>query len=397
MSQERRVFLRYRREDLLAYLFSLVLVAIIAKSMDIHRWAEVAVGSALAYMAITFTMKRGGVRLNALESVRNISLGILKYPREFGESWWRWRRVLAPPLFAFVFVVLIETQLREHLHGTIWVRRFPWEIAVGIGVVIPMIFRTIMLGAHLFRRARVREILASSTWKPFLDGMSISNHLIHAYLTGAITQVCAVAPSVIFYRLTCPTLLRETLLILAFGIYSYRYRPPAKLFPIFEEWHERHHKSWFYFSVFHGHHHDAVPCGLIAVNEAGFLESFDRSLLYGVFFDSIVLSQTAFCAINIRGMLSHQYIPGVFPYSRFVVQNALHHVVHHFGSLLPIGFAKPRSERDRDYSYDNARVRWFLATVERYEGLAAEEKRRYLDPESCEARPIGTLREIMRK
>jgi hypothetical protein len=81
-------------------------------------------------------------------------------------------------------------------------------------------------------------------------------------------------------------------------------------------------------------------------------------------------------------MVVHQYIPGVFPPAKVTVIGRAHHITHHFGSALPLGMIYEGYIEVRDmnngYKPDNPVTRWFLAEVERREGVAPELGEKFL-------------------
>ena len=94
----------------------------------------------------------------------------------------------------------------------------------------------------------------------------------------------------------------------------------------------------FEFNYMHGPHHDALPCGMIAVADNGPLEGVVRHYLGH--FDSFLAPPHAFFQWTktvVRDMVGHQYIPGVFPFAFSVAQIGVHHIEHHYLSLYPIG------------------------------------------------------------
>jgi hypothetical protein len=97
------------------------------------------------------------------------------------------------------------------------------------------------------------------------------------------------------------------------------------------------HNSEIDFVFLHGTHHDAIPSGLIAVGENGFLEGFMRFTIGGfptAFYNPLIafLFLTLAIKANIDG---HQYIPGIFPRLARSVLATNQHVTHHYGSLEP--------------------------------------------------------------
>src|SRR5205085_30516 len=128
------------------------------------------------------------------------------------------------------------------------------------------------------------------------------------------------------------------------------------------------HQSRFFFTVFHGHHHDAIPSAMIgSAGGTGFFENTDRVFSLLDFLNSIVVVQLNWAWVIGFDMVVHQYIPGVFPFAKPTVQGTSHHVTHHFGSALPLGiifkgYVEP-GDMNNGYRPDNVVTRWFLGEV----------------------------------
>src|SRR5262249_22010265 len=147
-------------------------------------------------------------------------------------------------------------------------------------------------------------------------------------------------------------------------------KPSIIGFRLFYDNHTIAHQSRFFFTVFHGHHHDAIPSAMIgSAGGTGFLENTDRGLTWLDPLNSIVVMQVSWAYSIAFDMVVHQYIPGVFPFAKVTVLGTAHHITHHFGTALPIGmiFQKYIEPRDMNNGYkpDNPVTRWFLAEVER--------------------------------
>jgi hypothetical protein len=245
--------------------------------------------------------------------------------------------------------------------------------------VIVTAFRVAILIAHLLRASVVREVLESSTQKKAIAQFSIQQHIFHAFVTGMVAHLSLVAPAVLFYRWTSPSILREGLLIAGFLLYRAIARPLEKRnlieksglihHHLFYDNHRLAHRSRFFFTVFHGHHHDAIPSALIgSAGGTGFLENVDRTLMWLDPLNSIVVQQFNWMYSIAFDMVVHQYIPGVFPPAKVTVIGRAHHVTHHFGSALPLGMIYDAyieaNDMNNGYKPDNPVTRWFLAEVE---------------------------------
>jgi len=99
------------------------------------------------------------------------------------------------------------------------------------------------------------------------------------------------------------------------------------------------HNSELEFVLLHGTHHDAIPCGLIAVAGNGFLEGFLRFTIGSpVAFYNPVVSFIVYMFDVKTDIELHQYIPGVFPRLPRRVLEVGQHSTHHYGRLEPYSF-----------------------------------------------------------
>lgn len=395
-----KFFLRYRGDDFLLYVFSLVLTGAVIWPILEHPALRGLLCAALIYLAWLFPKKHGW---SADPKTLGVLLrGMLRYPLDVVRSWWSIRARVFQAVVLFALALVAEAALRPTLSGSFWLAPLPWWWIVWVPFALITAFRISVLIAHLLRADRVREVLEDSPIRQGFTGVSIRAHIVHAFITGLIAHLCMLAPCVIFYTLTNPSILRETLLLGGYvfwcavagmtGSYVSRERggdgTPWRRFAhlrLFEENHEKDHRSRFFFTLFHGHHHDAIPSAMIgAAGGTGFLESTDRVITWLDFLDSVLVAQFYWFGGCISDMLGHQYIPGVFPFSRLAsVETCNQHVAHHFGSLRPLGFVARAYVSGVDYKKgyraDNPRTRWFLDTVEKLEGLAPEQRQSYFE------------------
>lgn len=371
MTHKSRTYLFYRSSDFLLYLLSLFIVAMGALLALPQTPVRAVFGCALLYMAATFAFKHGA-RFDA-SSFPLMARGVLDYPRRL------FRLFHAHPPIALVCifglaVVAQEAGRRFLPPNSFWLRSFPAVTVALVAFSGASLFRTIILVAHLRRSSHVRSVLEHSPWSHELKGLSIWNHIFHGYVTGLISHACLLLPTLILWRFAPPTMLRELILLGTFLLREPRGQTDETLTAV----HEEDHSSRFHFTVFHGHHHDAIPSAVMASGASGFVESLDRAVYFLSFmnsaFDCLVES-----FYMTRNMITHQYIPGVFPYSRNVIVSRNHHVVHHYGSLRPLGLGGVTSyRRDLESGYDsnNQKARWFVAVTKTYEQI---------DEEACEA------------
>jgi hypothetical protein len=199
-------------------------------------------------------------------------------------------------------------------------------------------FRTGILAAHLSKRDLAREVLMQTSWKRVITEKSNMNlEIIHAYATGVLTHIILIAPwfLVIHYAKFSLLLLP---VICAINVFVH-----LKWLKVMNEWFYRDHwlghNAEIEFVYLHGSHHDAIPTGMIAVAENGFLEGFLR-LTVGTpvsFYNPLM----AFMAITIevqKDIEAHQYIPGVFPRLPRRVVEVSQHSTHHYGQIEPYSF-----------------------------------------------------------
>lgn len=393
--REKRTYLFYRPRDFTLYLFSLLLVALggwVTFSGPVPR---ALLGAGLAYMAVTFVLKHG-VELDA-GAPAAIVRGLLSYAGQLCLRLWRGRRRHIIRIATFLAVIGLELALRDRIgRDSFWMSRFPFVRVVLVYFSLLLLFRTAVFIGHLRRGERVRAVLEGSDWKRELKDVSTATHTIQAYVSGLITHACALMPALIFWTLTSPTYFREaallvgSLLVAPWWAARARLRRndqpfsvPALLLNTFvlvpadeteralHDDHQRSHQSRFDFAVLHGHHHDSIPSSLIGGPGQGFGEAFHEAMVSLAYLQGTFLCLTLQSAAIFFDMIAHQYIPGVPPYSRFVVSAHLHHVVHHYGSVKPLGLTGPpyRLDVENGYKADNRRARWFVEVVRHYEDL----------------------------
>jgi hypothetical protein len=196
-------------------------------------------------------------------------------------------------------------------------------------------YRTAILISHLWKRKLVREVLMDSTWRRAVKGgRSITLEIMHAYCTGLLTHILLIAPwyfvithakfSVVFLPIVC-----------AINIVT-QLRWYSRTDTWFYRDHWLGHNSEINFIFLHGTHHDAIPSGLIAVGENGFLEGVMRFTMAvpTPFYNPLIAF--LFVTMGIKANIdAHQYIPGIFPKLARSVLATNQHVTHHYGSLEP--------------------------------------------------------------
>ena len=387
----RSFFMQYRAEDFPLYLLSLVLTAVLIYPALPHRGEQVALLAGLAYLAVFFVVRHGARFERA--AFRAVFDGVIRYPGILARSWRTGRDAVVPIIVIFVLALTGERLLQPALAGTWWLRPFPWQWAIWGPFLFLALFRVSILVAHLLRASVVREVMERSPQRKTIAVFSIHNHIVQAFVTGMVSHLALVAPCVLFFLWTRPTRLREALLIAGVILWAGIARPLYKrgilLRPglihnrLLYQNHIIAHQSRFYFTVFHGHHHDTLPSALIgSAAGTGFLENADRVLTWFDPLYSIVLMQLKWTYMMGFDMVVHQYIPGVFPFAKPTVAGTAHHVTHHFGSALPLGiifsgYIEPQ-DMENGYRPNNTITRWFLSEVAQREGLTPELEAKFL-------------------
>ncbi|HEY0139902.1 MAG TPA: hypothetical protein VGF48_03340 [Thermoanaerobaculia bacterium] len=243
--------------------------------------------------------------------------------------------------FAAVSLLVLESMLitaSPNLpHYVQAMRTMGWYLFyVHFGVIT--IYRTVIMVAHLARKELAREVLMQTSWKRVITGnTSMTLEIVHAYCSGLLAHIILIAPwflvikyakfSVIFLPVVC---------VLNVLVH-------LKWLKVINDWFYRDHwlahNAEMEFIYLHGSHHDAIPSGMIAVAENGFLEGFLRLTLGTpvTFYNPL----TAFLAITIevqKDMEAHQYIPGVFPRLPRRIVEVSQHSTHHYGQIEPYSF-----------------------------------------------------------
>lgn len=387
----RSFMMQYRPEDFPLYLLGLILAGLLIVPAVGHPLAQAAVVGALAYLAAFFLLRHGAKFERS--AVREIVTGSARYPGMLLRNWWTARSAIVPLAVIFALAVVVEERLRPGLAGTKWLEPFPWSWVVWSFFFVITLFRVVILVAHLLRANVVREVLERSAQKNLIKRFSIYNHIFQAFVTGMIAHLSVVAPCVLFFLWTKPTNLRETLLLTGFVVWTAIARPLRKRgiltkpgllsHRLVYENHKIAHQSRFFFAVFHGHHHDAIPSALIgSAGGTGFFENVDRALTWLEPMTSIVAKQLGWTWAIAFDMVVHQYIPGVFPFAKITIIGRAHHVTHHFGSALPLGliydgYIEPK-DMENGYKPDNVVTRWFVSEVQRLENVDPERVRQFL-------------------
>jgi len=402
-SQKRKIYMKYRPDDFILYTFSLVVFAAISVFALQSYWQNMMIFAALIFMLVYFIYKNG-VKID-LSSFSLIIKESAYYPvyflKQLIPSLWALFPIYAGYGLARAFEFLFASRLSE----TYLFHPFPYMNLFYFQFLSLTLYRTVILIAHIRHSDFLHDFLMSSLWKHQMKDVRPRYYIIHAYITGILGHVAFFFPCLIFWRLTSPTYFREiactVLTMLLFLLTSVCAGNGVNIFKILVEdvrsWflkeHENYHTSRFYFTIFHGLHHDAIPSSLMANNSSGIMHAIHAPLVK-LFF---LLSATVFSIItaldimiNMRG---HQYIPGIFPYSRSTISNKSHHAIHHYMSILPLSFGGAESQKDVDMGYDfsNIKARWYVSAVARYENIEPELIANYLrhpDPDPAQTHQV---------
>jgi hypothetical protein len=392
------MYLTYRAEDFILYTFSLVLFGIIAIAAIHSTWQLIVIYLSLIYLFIFFIFKTG-IKID-LSSLYLIVKESIKYPIVFWKELYDSLLILSPVFLSFFFALLVENIFSSKLNSTFWLQPFPFLIFFYINFIGLTLFRTVILLAHLKKYAFIQSFLTASPWSSQLKNVHIIYHIIQSYIIGVLGHLGLFFGPLIFWYLTTPTYIREFALLIFYVIFQIiyfwiyyskkgftKFNYPVN-FDSYAKWYEinhtRGHASRFYFTVFHGTHHDTIPSGLLATTGTGLIESIHRSLVRLHFLQSASLFLTVKTIPTIfMDVVAHQYIPGVFPYAKTGVKVKSHHSIHHYLSLLPLSIsALPYIQTDIDNGYDlaNPKAKWFAQAVVKYENIATSIADNYIQP-----------------
>ena len=196
-------------------------------------------------------------------------------------------------------------------------------------------YRTAILIDHLAKKELVREVLMQTPWKRIVNAKTnITLEILHAYVTGLLTHIALIAPWYLVINHVSFSVIFLPVLCLINVIVHWKW------INIYNSWFYRDHwlghNSELEFIYLHGTHHDAIPSGLIAVSENGFLEGITRYTLGSPtsFYNPVIsfMIHTLEVKTDIK---RHQYIPGVFPRLPRRLMEIFQHSTHHYGLLAP--------------------------------------------------------------
>jgi hypothetical protein len=324
----------YYKKDFIDYTLMMVMTAaVIGFAYGVSHFMSI-IGYALcAFMVVAFAVRHGA------------ELQVPVILREPEELFWVWvykLRNLRPVYFVALGLLVLENILifaTPNLpHHSDWIRRGALYLFY-INIIGITIYRTISLVDHLAKREMVREILMQTPWgRVIKEKTNMTLEIVHAYFTGLLSHVVLLGP---------------WFLIIKYANFSLLFLVPVsvlnvmiqmKWLKVTNSWFYRNHwlghNSELQFVYFHGTHHDAIPSGLIAVSENGFLEGFFRHTIGwpNPFYNPLIAFWYYTTEIKFD-MDLHQYIPGVFPKLPEGSIERHQHSTHHYGPLEPYGFA----------------------------------------------------------
>jgi hypothetical protein len=324
----------YYRRDFVDYsLMILATALVVGVSYGFRHWMALASYVLCAFMLSTF-IARHGVELR-------IPL-ILRRPQDLLFAIVYKLLNMKPIWFIAVGLLLLENVLIAATptlpHHVEWMRTAALCLFYAHFVGITL-FRTVILVDHLAKKEMVREILMQTPWKRTINRKTnITLEIVHAYVTGLMTHIVLLGVwYVVLTNLRYSLLFAPVVLVIDAWI-------ELKWYGMLNRWFYREHwvghNSELDFLYFHGNHHDAIPSGMIAVSENGMLEGFCRNLLgppvsyYHPLAAALSITHTVW-----YDMLTHQYIPGVYPRLSKALLKSFQHSTHHFGQLAPYSLA----------------------------------------------------------
>ncbi len=322
----------YYEKDFLDYVLMMFLSALVVGFSYGFGHAVSIVGLALCAFTLVVFIIRHGIELG-------VPL-ILRRPQDVLYIFVYKLQNLRPMYFIALGLLLLENVLiaaTPNLPHHVELMRTVALYLFYIHFISITVYRTAILIDHLAKKELVREVLMQTAWKRVInEKTNIALEIVHAYCTGLLTHIVLIAP---WY------------LVITYSSFSVIFLPVGCVINIIVhlKWWQGYN-AWFYrdhwlghnseleFIFLHGTHHDAIPSGLIAGTETGFLEGFLRFAIgWPVSFYNPVISFLA-CTYDVKTDIDmHQYIPAVFPRISIRMMEVIQHSTHHYGSIEPYG------------------------------------------------------------
>jgi hypothetical protein len=324
----------YHGRDFLDYLLMIALSALVVGLSYGFGHVMSIVGLALCALMLATFIARHGVEFRAPL--------ILRRPQDVIYMFIYKLQNLKPMYFVALGLILLENfliavtpNLSHHVElmraGALWLFYIHFMSITA--------YRTVVLIDHLAKKELVREVLTQTPWKRVVNAKTnITLEILHAYVTGLLTHIVLLAP---WY------------LVISYSSFSVILLPVMCFIDVVVHWKWiKGYNAWFYrdhwlghnseleFIYLHGTHHDAIPSGLIAVSENGFLEGFMRYTVGSpTSCYNPVISFMIHMVEIITDIKRHQYIPGVFPRLPRRMLEIFQHSTHHYGLLAPYSVA----------------------------------------------------------
>jgi hypothetical protein len=324
----------YYKKDFLDYLLMILLSTLVVVLSYGFRHIMSIVGVALCSYAVAMFITRHGVEFKTPI--------ILARPQEILYMFlYKLQNVRLPYLTALGllllenFLIAATPNLPHHVE---LMRKIAFYLFY-VHFLSITLYRTISLIDHLAKKELVREVLMQTPWQTIIKPKTnMIVEIMHAYCTGVLTHIVLIAP---WYLVICYFKFSVIFLPVVCAIDVIIHHKWVK---VINQWFYRDHwlghNSEFDFVFLHGPHHDAIPSGLIAVAENGFLEGFLRYTIAfpSTFYNPVIASLVYTYEIE-TDIYTHQYVPGIFPQMDRNLWQINQHSTHHYGRTEPYGFA----------------------------------------------------------
>ncbi len=339
----------YYKNDFLDYLLMIALSALaIGLSYGLGHVMSIVGLSLCVFTLVTFTV-RHGIGFSVPVALRRPQDVLYMFAHKF--------RNLKPAYFAAVGALLLENLLIAATpnlpHHTAGMR----TLALGLfyfHFLFITTFRTVILVDHLAKKELVREVLMQTAWQRAIkEDTNITLEILHAYCTGVLTHIILIAPWYLVITHFRFSLVLLPAACLVDAVIHMRWLKVMNAWFYRDHW--LGHNSEFQFLFIHGTHHDAIPSGLIAVAENGFLEGFLRFTIgYPVPFYNPVVAFVV-CTYDVKKDIDgHQYIPGIYPQLSKELVQIVQHSTHHYGPLEPYGLGLKLDQPEISEKYKRA-------------------------------------------
>jgi hypothetical protein len=330
----------YYKRDFVDYIFMVVLSALaVGFSYGFRSVISIIAFALCAFEIAAFVLRHGAEWCVPL---------IFKRPEEALYLFSYKLQNLKPAYFVALGLLALEALMIRATpnfpHHVDWMRKGALYLFY-IHLIYITAYRTVSLIDHLLKREMIREILMQTPWQRAIkEDTNMTLEIVHAYCTGVLSHIILLAPwylVIVYARFSLVFLVPVGVLNI---IIHQKWLKTANSWFYRDHW--LGHNSEFEFVYLHGSHHDAIPSGLIAVSENGFLEGFFRHTIGwpNPFYTPLIAF--GLYMFEIKGDIElHQYIPGVFPKLAKEGIELYQHSTHHYGPLEPYGFAFKLGEK----------------------------------------------------